>query len=216
MRQRVSSLVTLFLTGCIGIQGGSEGEEAPKCVYETVALGDPDMTPAGFERSPRELLRATTGRFVGRLANGLSVVLQVDPDFSDLRALYAENEDEQCGPHLASSAVAKLSLDAGGEATGAGTLELRWGEPLASLRFEASPESSLAAAAPTFSAVPVQSPTLDVWLTNFATAGVNSEWRWSAFVPCGSGQQCTGIPGAAGQVTTGEEVSWGKAKLQSE
>jgi hypothetical protein len=84
----------------------------------------------------------------------------------------------------------------------------------AGLYIEVDDGSPLLAIVPRFSAPPVAAPVLNVALNDVARDAISSDWRWSAFVPCAAGAQCTGgpVPGANGP-TTGDEGVWGGATL---
>jgi len=217
MRSQVL-LLCAMLAGCSGVQGGSEGEEGGRCEYDTVALTDPNAAPAGFEQAPSQLFSVILRPLVGRLANGRAVALQFEPDYADLRGLYVSNGATDCGPHLATSARATLVVEGAGAAQSSinAGLEIRWGNPLASARFEAAPGTPLASVVPDFGREPVSNPMLDLWLLEFGSKGVDSKWQWSAFVGCKASEQCSGGTSPTGGATSGAEVSWGETQLVAE
>ncbi|MFZ5893090.1 MAG: hypothetical protein ACOY0T_18675 [Myxococcota bacterium] len=212
-----SAILGVCMLACSGIQGGSEGSESDRCTYDSLALSDPDAVPEGFQRSPRELLAVTSGPFAGRLANGRAVTITFTPEYAGLHALYASaGVPADCGPHLATSASATLNVDGVEQTTTTAALEIRWGHPLASARFDVAADAPFASVQPTFSAPPVTNPMLNVWLTTITPTSTQSEWKWTAFVACSAGSQCTGGPGPGGAATNGVEVNWGKTKLARE
>jgi hypothetical protein len=210
--------VAFALAGCIGVQGGQEGEEEPRCLYDqVVTLSDPDAIAEGFAASPRELFAPAAARFSGRLENGRAVAIAFQANYTALRAVYAPTSPADCVASLKTSAAASLTVE--GAADGQtltvedASLEVRFGEPLAQARFP-SADTPLASVVPTFSGEPVTAPMLDVWLTDVQPANSDSSWQWSVFVACEQGAMCTGgpLPGAT-QPTSGAEVSWGRVRL---
>jgi hypothetical protein len=181
-------LLIAMASACSRSGSASSSEDAnPPCLYEPTRLADPDVVPAGFDRTPRRIFAPAVANLRGATSRG-AFELNLTPRYEELVALYdGKKQDANCKPLLRVPVTSTLALGAGTPVhlTGAGRLELRAGVLLAGVAF-----STPSALAPR-SAEPIQNAHLLLNLTALGTPAASSEWRWTIVVDCAGGVGCT-------------------------
>lgn len=206
MRTSTMILLGWALLGC----GTAKEEGNPACLYEPVQLDDADTRADDFEQTPREILTPALGRLKGQLASR-QVALTLEPQYDQLEALYdTGGNTAECPPNLRIGVRPEISLtDSAGEsktAVGSGSLELRFGELLASVFFDTDGRDGLGAVAAEESKKSLKSARLEGWLSDLDEPSVASDWRWSISEDCADSQGCASV----------RELEWGDATLSKD
>ena len=188
-----------LLAGCSGVQIGDSGGEENGCDFREEPLSDLSTLPAGFDRTPEEMLEPVTNGISGRvtLADGrvAPIRLAFEIQSQNVRAIYREETPGVEGCEAQGVEVqAQIRVDGGDVLAGETEAQVRTLGP--QMWIDVAAEHLLSSEQPKFANEPQSMPKLEVMLQRGNDGKWHGEWAWSASVSCAGRSRCSGVESA--------------------